>query len=163
MKRSIVVVLGLLIACDSKAPNPWAVKKWDAASLAAWADACAETTGTKTEEGGGWLSAISAATNDRRQNMSACSIAFDQRRGRLEALSASVLNGLAEYDPKTYRLEYQKQLAVVLELVPANVRATVRSVASGPHRRVVEHPFYISGGFISPSSWHLDISLVKGY
>jgi hypothetical protein len=29
------------------------------ASLVAWVDACAETTGTKTDEGGGWLSATS--------------------------------------------------------------------------------------------------------
>jgi hypothetical protein len=52
MKRSVVVFV-LLVACGSKAPNPWAVKKWDTASLVAWVDACAETTGTKTDEGRG--------------------------------------------------------------------------------------------------------------
>jgi hypothetical protein len=52
---------------------------------------------------------------------------------------------------------------LILELMPAKVRATVRSVASGPHRTVVEHPFHISGGFTSPGVWHLNISLVKGY
>ena len=164
MKRSIVVVFGLLIACDSKAPNPWAVRKWDVTSLVAWVDACAETTGTKTDEGGGLLFATSPKEHEtKRPNQSDCSLTFDQRRKRLDDLSVSVWNWRAGYEPTKYRLEYQTQLALILELVPARVRATVRSVASGPRRGVIEHPFYISGGFTSPGVWHLNISLVKGY
>jgi hypothetical protein len=163
MKRSVVVFV-LLVACGSKAPNPWAVKKWDTASLVAWVDACAETTGAKTYEGNGRLSVTSPNENQiKRPNMSDCSMMFDQRRERLIGLSVSVSNWRAQNEPNSYRLEYSKQLALVVELVPAKVRATVRSVASGPRRGVIEHPFYISGGFTSPGVWHLNISLVKGY
>jgi hypothetical protein len=140
------------------------VKKWDVTSLVAWVDACAETTGTKTDEGGGLLFATSPKEPEtKRPNQSNCSLTFDQRRERLDDLSVSVWNWRAGYEPTKYRLEYQAQLALILELMPAKVRATVRSVASGPHRTVVERPFHISGGFTSPGVWHLNISLVKGY
>ena len=160
MIRDLVFLgaLATLSACDSR-PNPWAVKKWDDASMRAWSEECA---GTKRTERGDLNGIVSFTTSDEledtRLDRPTCTIMND-KHGRLYYVRASVWNVKSFTYPKEHTLTYAKQLGMITALVPPEVAAVVRSVARGPKRREIKGPFIIEGGFESSGEWQVTINL----
>ena len=150
--------LATLSACDRR-PNPWAVKKWDDASMRAWSEECAGTTRTVRDDTNGIVSfTTSDELEDTRLDRPICAIMND-KHGRLHSAYVSVWNVKAFTKPKEHTLTYAKQLGMITALVPPEVAAVVRSVARGPKRREINGPFIIEGGFESPGEWQVTIKL----
>lgn len=150
--------LATLVACNSS-PNPWAVKKWNDASMRAWSEECAGTTRTARDDTNGIVSfSTSYELEDTRLDRPDCTIMND-KHGRLHSAYVSVRNVKALTYPTEYTLTYAKQLGMITALVPPEVAAVVRSVARGPKRREVKGPFIIEGGFDSPGQWRVAINL----
>ncbi len=162
MIRSVALLglLGAVVACKSSTTNPWARKTWDEASLRAWSEECAGTEVTVRDSTNGYLSFTSKEEpGGSGPDAPMCSIVLDEKRRRLAWVDILIHNTKAAIYPDEYKLNYSKQLALVVALVPPDVATVVRAVARGPAQRVVKGPFIIEGGFDRSDRWDLKIQL----